>query len=210
MNKPRIRDGASTQAKILKSAEKLFSKNGYSGTSIGKISQVSGISDGLILHHYKSKDSLYAAVRERVAERYNQVLETQRESGYPSAEGVRDFFHRHFRSVFHFFKKNTTYHRISLWSYLEGRTRMVEKETELTADMVEVVKAGQEVGILADDFDLIVLLTLTIGAVHFWIRYRRQFKKILGHEASLEELDNKFVNQAAMLLMRGAVTKEGS
>lgn len=208
MNGKRIRDGAGTQAKILGAAEKLFSKTGFSGTSIGKISKASGISDGLILHHYKTKDKLYSAVRERVAERYNLVLEEQREFGPPSGDGLRDFFFQYFHRVFSFFKKNTTYHRISLWSYLEGKTRMVEKETELTADMVELVKAGQEIGVLADDFDPFVLLTMTIGSVHFWIRYRKQFKKVLGGRQSLSELDDKFVEQVAMLLMRGATTKE--
>lgn len=202
MKSVRIRDGASTQAKILDTAEKLFSDNGFSGTSIGKISKESGVSDGLILHHYKTKDNLYTAVRERVANRYNLVLNAKKKGTGSSMDGIGGLMLQLFQTAFGFFKKNRIYHRISLWSYLEGKTDVVEKEAVITGKLVEMVKAGQTAGLLEDDFDPVVLLTMTIGSIHYWLRYRSQFKKILHINDSLDNLDNRFLEQVARLLAR--------
>ena len=206
MKKIRIRDGAGTQAKILAAAERLFSEHGFSGTSIGKISKASGISDGLILHHYKTKDNLYRAVRERVASRYHLVLEKKGGLG-PSEDGIGDMILQLFQTAFNYFKKNRAFHRISLWSYLEGKNDAVEKEAMITGKVADLVRAGQEAGILEDDLDPVTLLTMTVGSIHYWLRYRNQFKKMLKCTESLAELDERFQAQAAMLLRRGTVRK---
>ncbi len=114
-----------------------------------------------------------------------------------------------FRKAFGFFKNNRTYHRISLWSYLEGKTDVVENEAAITGKMVDLVRASQEAGILEDDFDPVVFLTMTVGSMHYWLRYRNQFKKILNYKESLAELDRRFVEQSATLLMRSAIKREG-
>jgi len=207
MKKTRIRDGAGTQAKILKAAEKLFSENGFNGTSIGKISKESGISDGLILHHYKTKDNLYQAVREQVASRYQLVLQGETDSG-SSGVGSEGTILQLFEAVFNFFKNNWTYHRISLWSYLEGKADVVENESVITGNMMDIVRDGQEAGVLADDFDPVVFLTMTGGAIYYWLRYRDQFKKILNYKESLAELDQRFIEQTAILLRRSVITTE--
>jgi TetR/AcrR family transcriptional regulator len=202
-----IRDGAGTQAKILDAAEKLFSENGFSGTSIGKISKESDISDGLILHHFKTKDNLYKAVRERVAARYQLVLE-EKEGLSHSEDGIGKMMVELFQTAFNYFEKNRSFHRISLWSYLEGKTDTVEKEAMITGKLAELVRAGQEAGILEDDFDPVTLLTMTVGSIHYWLRYRDQFKKMLNYTESEAELDKRFQAQAAMLLKRSAERKE--
>ncbi|MFH2129590.1 MAG: TetR/AcrR family transcriptional regulator [bacterium] len=208
MEKKRIRDGAGTQARILDAAERLFSERGFSGTSIGRISKASGISDGLILHHFKTKDNLYTAVRERVASRYNLVL-AEKGGSAPGEGGLGGIMHRFFQTAFGFFSQNRTYHRISLWSYLEGKTDVVENEATITAKMVDLVRAAQTAGILEDDFDPTMLLTMAVGSIHYWLRYRTQFKKMLNYPESLADLDARFLEQSAALLMRGAIKKGG-
>jgi len=207
MAKTRIRDGAGTQAKILNTAEKLFSENGFFGTSIGKISKESGVSDGLILHHYKTKDNLYKAVREQVANRYHLVLEKKGDSS-PSEDNIGEMMLQLFQTAFNYFEKNRTFHRISLWSYLEGKNDTVEKETIITTKLADLIRAGQEAGILEDDFDPVTLLTMTVGSIHYWLRYRDQFKKMLNYIESPAELDENFQAQAAMLLRR-SITRKG-
>ncbi|MBU2643578.1 TetR/AcrR family transcriptional regulator [bacterium] len=207
MDKKRVRDGAGTQVRILDAAERLFSERGFSGTSIGRISKASGISDGLILHHFKTKDNLYTAVRERVASRYNLVLAGKSDPAQESA-GLGGMMHRFFQTAFGFFKHNITYHRISLWSYLEGRTDVVDNEAEITARMVTLVRSAQEGCILEDDFDPVMLLAMAVGSIHYWLRYRTQFKKILNYSESLAELDDRFLDQSARLLIRGVIKQE--
>jgi TetR/AcrR family transcriptional regulator len=197
----RVRDGESTRAKILETAERLFAKGGFSGTTIEEISRVSGISDGLILYHYKTKDNLYSAVRERVANRYALSL---RES-IESQQGNGEMMYGTLRTAFNYFKENRTYHRISLWSYLEGKMDVVENEEALTVNMVELLQRAQNEGLLERDFSPIVLLTVAIGSIHYWLRYRDQFVKILRLNESSDLLDKRFIEQLMELIIRGVV-----
>lgn len=200
--KRRIRDGEGTQAKILDTAEKMFSETGFAGTSIGKISKASGISEGLILHHFKTKTNLYSAVRERVANRYKHVLDSGENVSDPSGPEIGAMMVSWVKTVFDYFKNDHTYHRISLWSYLEGKTDVIENEAKITNKMVGLVKTAQKMGIMQSDFDPETLLTMTIGSIHYWLRYRTQFQKILDSTKSIAELDERFIDQTTHLLMR--------
>lgn len=202
----RIRDGESTRARILEAAEGLFAEGGFSGTSIEEISRASGVSDGLILYHYKTKDSLYSAVRERVANRYaislDESIQTQQAGG--------EMMYGSIRTAFDFFKGNRTYHRISLWSYLEGKKDVVENESSITVRMVELLQRAQDEKLLEKDFIPLVLLTMAIGSIHYWLRYRDQFMKILELTETPDELDERFIEQLIKILMRGVAKRGGN
>jgi AcrR family transcriptional regulator len=51
-----------TEKKILQAATKLFSENGYSGTSTKKIAEQAGINEVTIFRHFKSKSNLLQSV----------------------------------------------------------------------------------------------------------------------------------------------------
>lgn len=55
-------NGLDTKEKILKTAKKLFYEKGYDNTTFKEISTISGINQGLIVYHYKTKANLAAAV----------------------------------------------------------------------------------------------------------------------------------------------------
>jgi AcrR family transcriptional regulator len=58
---------STTRERIVDEAMRLFSENGYSGTSITKIEAAAGLTPGAggIYHHFKSKEALLAAGIER-------------------------------------------------------------------------------------------------------------------------------------------------
>ena len=199
--KERIRDKDSTIQKILSSAEKVFAKYGFNTSSIKMISDESGISDGLILYHYKTKKNLYKAVREKIAKRYGNLLKTNLKMiGLPKKvmlEGIK--------TVFDFYKNDKTYNRISLWSYLEGKNDIVENEAKITGKMVEMGKRLQKLGILKKDVELIVPLTVLIGSIHFWLRYREQYIKMLNIDKTTDELDEIFIKQIYEIILKGVL-----
>lgn len=51
-----------TRERILKSAKKLFEKQGYAGSSIGEICKESGVTKGALFHHFSSKENLFREV----------------------------------------------------------------------------------------------------------------------------------------------------
>ena len=66
----RYREGAETRQRILDTALDLIAGNGYSATSIAKISTAAGVQPASIYWAFGSKESLLAAVMERAAERW--------------------------------------------------------------------------------------------------------------------------------------------
>lgn len=66
----RYREGLETRERILDTALDLIASNGYSATSIVKISHAAGVQPASIYWAFDSKEGLLAAVMERAAERW--------------------------------------------------------------------------------------------------------------------------------------------
>jgi AcrR family transcriptional regulator len=192
------RDGEATKGAVLSAAKDIFAERGYSGTSLAMISEKCGISDGLILHHYKSKKNLYHEVLKNLAGGYVQTIQEASKNHGPYSEIYPEMF----RATFKFWSEDTQYNRISLWAYLEDQSELIEEETKLTASLAGMLEQLQQQGLIDTQFAPFVLLTMTIGPIHFWIRYRDQFKKQLKLEGSIEELNKIFLDQFIDLIKK--------
>jgi len=191
------RDAEGTRSAVLKSAERLFAERGFNGTSLAEISRASGISDGLILYHFKSKQGLYQDVLEGAGKRYMDVLQGIRAEDLPPAEMMGAAL----KAVFEFWKTDDTYNRISLWAYLEGRKKTAVNEANLTAGLAAYLAALQESGHFPAEIDPVVFLTTIIGPIHFWFRYRAHFAEILDLKEKDDQLDERFLQQFSAILM---------
>lgn len=49
---------------ILQAASRLFSDKGFKETSVSEISEITGVAEGTIFYHYKSKEGLFLAILE--------------------------------------------------------------------------------------------------------------------------------------------------
>lgn len=192
------RDGESTKAIVLKAARQAFADHGFAGTSLAMISQACGISDGLILHHFKSKENLYRMVQEDLAAEYMAAI-------LPPAgntQGARQTALDALRVAFEYWSRDSTYFRISLWAYLENQSAFIEQEAKLTAGLAENIRAMQVQGQADANFSPFALLTMTIGPLHFWLRHRDLFKEALHLEKSPEELDKDFEEEFIRMIMK--------
>ncbi len=74
---------STTRERIVDEAMRLFSENGYSGTSIAKIEAAAGLTPGAggIYHHFKSKEALLAAGIERQLARLDALRDIRRVLG---------------------------------------------------------------------------------------------------------------------------------
>jgi AcrR family transcriptional regulator len=190
------RDGQATKQLVLAAAQDLFAKTGFSGTALADISRETGISDGLILHHFQSKKQLYRQVLESLAEQYAESLRQARETASSSDEIMQYTL----EAAFSFWKHDSAYQRISLWAYLEGQAEFADKEAALTAGLVQEVENLQSQGVLDDRFAPMVFLTMIIGPMHFWLRYREQFKSSLNLSETSDELDQLFLGQLIQMI----------
>jgi len=190
------RNAEDTKERVLAAARELFAERGFNGTPLALISQKSGISDGLILHHFETKEALYRQVLEDLAGRYGRELAQAQPAGGSPAEVMQQTL----AASFNFWKHDTTYQRISLWASLEGRTELADQEAALTAALVRQVEALQAQGFIDDRFSPTVFLTMIIGPIHFWLRYRDQFKAALNLPETPDDMDQIFLEQLTSLV----------
>jgi AcrR family transcriptional regulator len=55
-----------TRRSILRSARKLFAKNGYSATTLDAVVRLARVTTGAVYHHFGSKENLFRAVAEAI------------------------------------------------------------------------------------------------------------------------------------------------
>lgn len=82
--------GEGTKADIVEAANRLFTRNGYHGTSMRQIAQEAGIAVAGIYNHFSSKEEIFITVLEAYHP-YNEIMPAlQSARGDSIAEFVRD------------------------------------------------------------------------------------------------------------------------
>lgn len=100
----------STKERIIETAEVLFARNGYAGTSLRDITEDAGVNVAAVNYHFGSKEGLLAAILDRVVvplneERLRLLVEASREGPpdldqilvaflLPDLESIRDLRER--------------------------------------------------------------------------------------------------------------------
>lgn len=57
-----MRDSVETKARILKTAEKIFSEEGFDGARVDKIAKEAGVNKALIYYYFKSKNEILETI----------------------------------------------------------------------------------------------------------------------------------------------------
>lgn len=194
----RPRDGESTRETVILGAREVFAECGFEGASLKMISDRCGISVGLILHHFKSKKELHEVVLAGLAGEYFRVLSQAGQSSVSPEQTAETML----RATFNFWNDDTVYHRMSLWSYLENQAQWVEGEMKLTAWLESAIRQMQTTGMADSSISPFVLLTMTIGPIDFWIRYKKFFQQALTLDSPAGDLDHTFLDQYLKLIRK--------
>ncbi|MEH6567082.1 MAG: TetR family transcriptional regulator [Halopseudomonas sp.] len=87
-------DAEKTRLKIIEAALTLFSRNGYSNTTLAMIGTEAGYSRGPIYWHFKNKDDLFQAVLAYSQEPLEQLVAQAREADLPPVATIERFVAR--------------------------------------------------------------------------------------------------------------------
>ncbi len=80
-------DSVKTKQKILQVAERLFSKQGFQGTSVAELAQEAGVNKALIYYYFKNKDDIIRSLFEQIL---TELAEHARQA--PTAEAPAPTF----------------------------------------------------------------------------------------------------------------------
>lgn len=195
----RPRDKDKTIQDVLIAAKNLFSEKGLYGTSIRDIENASGVSKGLILHHFGSKEKLYSAVQDMLAQEYIAMMDKQRQKSKDFKELVAAAVRN---SLIHT-KNSPEYRRITLWSYLEGHERNTDLELRFRMALIEIMRDGQQSGLVRDDIEPFLMPFIIKGTIDFWIQKKKQIQELTEIGEDQEgELDEILINALTKLFLK--------
>ena len=199
MSTRRTRDKDKTVQDILAAARHLFSERGLFGTSIRDIEDASGVSKGLILHHFGTKEDLYAAVQDLLAKEYIDMMAAQRQR----SEDFQKMVASAIRNSFMHTKGNRDYRRISLWSYLEGKERNTELEQRFRMALITAMRTGQQSGLVRDDIDAFLMPFIIKGTIDYWIQKEKLIQELTANEKNQEgDLDDRLIDALTRLFLK--------
>lgn len=142
----RSRQGAESRLRIIEATFEIAAELGYAGTSIGKVSERSGLPASSVYWHFKNKDELFAEVIQHSFDEWN--------ASFPDAEAPADPADRHgvlranFRDMVTSISTSPEFWRLGLMLALErqaveptARRRFLEIRRMVLARLAEFWRA---------------------------------------------------------------------
>lgn len=197
MSQRRRRAAEKTRREVLDGARAVFAQKGFHGTSLRDLESQSGVSKGLILHHFGSKDRLYAAVRQELAAQYVSSLQ----ASLPAGGSLREMAEAAVRASFDETARDDHYLRVSMWASLENLDSVSRIERDLTTTLISMMREGQKSGVVRDDVNPAILPFVVKGAIEYWLRSSTlvsQLAETVGTERA--ELDRDLIDGIVKLL----------
>lgn len=107
---------------LIAHAVELFSRRGFSGTRTKDIAAACGVSEGILFHHFATKEDLYRAILESHATEagsHEWMLEMKRCTAARDDAGLIRVLVTH---IIHSFRRDAAFHRLMLYAWLEGHS----------------------------------------------------------------------------------------
>lgn len=150
------------KARIRNAALALYADFGEDATSMRAIAEKAGVTVGLVVHHYGTKDGLREAIEQRIVELFAEAIDAAADSDDPrSVAGPRD------AAVASMLEENPAvvgYLRRAVLDPTGNRGRVLEMLTDLTAEQVASLRtAGLASTAHADSTQVIGVLVRQLG-----------------------------------------------
>lgn len=180
---------------ILDAALALFADKGFHGTTMREIAVKAGISQGLLHHHFGSKEGLWKAVGDRTSKEFldyvSNVIDPARPPAIPDAIATYLGYWRQHPAAF----------RINLWRLLEGQTKERQARSKLlTERSVPLFVRAQQAGEVRDDVPAGLLLCIAGAAAQFWLHSQVEIRDSLAAAGNAPVGEDEFIAHLFTLL----------
>lgn len=159
------------QLQLLDSAELLFSKKGYDGTSVRDIAEAAGINTAMISYYFGSKEKLMEEIFERkslnIREKVDNLLKDDTLDAFQKMYGLVDMY---IDGIF----QRKTFHRILLCEQIINQTppilHLMQKMKVRNAEcMNDLIRFGQKKGLFKKNIDIPMLTNTLIGTISYML-----------------------------------------
>jgi AcrR family transcriptional regulator len=199
-------DYSDKQLAIINTAEKLFSEQGYDGTSVRDIADAAGINVAMISYYFGSKEGLMQALfEERTKDtivRVETLLKEKSLSPFQKVEILIDDYVERFTT-------KGPFQKILIYEQMMEKNRLIsdllnqyrKKNTEI---IEKLIQEGQRKKQFKKHVDVVLMLNTMIGtSLHTFINhdYYRNYHKMegVGKDAFKTELKKKLSEHLKLL-----------
>lgn len=172
------------QIQILAVAEQLFAQKGYNGTSVRDIAEEAGVNVSMISYYFGSKEGLMEALfKERtyhIFPKLEQLIKNESLTPFQKIDIlIDDYVNRGIQKVL-FYKILVGEQLLEKDSLITG---LINELKQKNSDLMEqLIKDGQEKGVIKKDVDILFLLNTLIGTTTQTFINKEYYKKYNGLE----------------------------
>ncbi len=186
-----------TRVQFLDEAERLFAERGFYGVSIAAIADELDLTKQALLHHFGSKEKMYAEVLRRISERFEALADESNSIEDPE-ERLKSYLVRiHVYTTAH-----TDQTRLLMRELLDNKRRADSAGTwylkpflQRLIAMVQAIPTWQS----AKDAEALALVYQLLGAINYYSISEPTLKNIFG-TATLSDLKQEFAPQLAKMI----------
>jgi len=148
---------------ILQAAIEVFGNSSFQNAGISEIAQKANIAEGTIYQYFKNKEDLFFSIPAQKTETFCEELDLHLEGIHDAQTKLRKFAWYYF----YFFKTNPTYARLLMLemrvSKCFSKSRTYDQVTVFTDQVLEIIKEGQEEGLIRRDMDRHAIREMLFG-----------------------------------------------
>jgi TetR/AcrR family fatty acid metabolism transcriptional regulator len=154
---------------IMQSAIEIFSRSSFQNSSISEIAQRANVAEGTIYQYFKNKEDLFFSIPVEKTKEFCKELDLH-------LEGISGAFNKIKKFIWYylyFFRMNPEYGRILLLemrvskSFIETKTYSSFRKS--TSRILEIIREGQEEGVIRKDINIYILRQLILGILEHMV-----------------------------------------
>jgi len=155
------------QTQILETAENLFARKGFDGTSVRDIAEEAGVNIAMISYYFRSKEKLMEALFEQRMGHIRMRVETLlKDDTLTPAQKVNMLIDEHIERVMH----RQQFHKILYCEQILNKNPFIinimnDLKRQNIAIISELIKDGQQKEVFKKKIDVVLMLNTMIGTV---------------------------------------------
>ncbi|MBS3907862.1 MAG: TetR/AcrR family transcriptional regulator [Syntrophaceae bacterium] len=148
---------------IIEAAIEVFSKNNFQNSTISQIAQKAEVAEGTIYQYFKNKEDLFFSIPVEKTKDFCRELELHLQGITGTFSNIRKFIWYYL----YFFKMNPGYGRTLMLEMRVNKsfakTKAYDSFKNLTDRILEIIKEGQEEGVIRKDVNIFITRQLILG-----------------------------------------------
>jgi len=203
----RAQQADQTKARILKAAVTVFTRDGYSGGRIEKISAEAESNDRMIYYYFGNKEKLFVKVLERTYEQFNQAESTLKLDPSTPVQTLRQLV----AFVWDYYVSHPEFVAIlSIENLHKGKhARQSGELRRLSGEAVDVLKpiiqSGQDQGLFRQDLDIKHVYLMIASLCYFYNSNLHTLTSFLGEDLAAKRQRDHWQGFIEDLVVRGVM-----